>query len=238
MKETLLAKIRGNEVRMRPRAFFVAKLCAIAFVAGLIIVVSVGIFNFISFSLRINHHDALLGFGSRGIFLFMRFFPWWLAALDVALVLVLEWLLRQFRFASRIPMLYLLVLMLGITVTTGVAIDRATPLNDHFLGQADRDELPPPIGQYFEGARVPPPGDGSTCKCMIVSIDGNTVTAQEVDAATTTILTITIPSDAPELSSLTIGDIVFIAGDRHNHTISAFGVHKTPNTALQPRPQQ
>src|SRR5437773_112715 len=98
LKEQLLRDIRSGEVAMRPRYFFMLKIAALASVAAGVLAVSIFILNFILFGLRINHHEELLGFGTQGFLAFLRFFPWYLLILDVALITLLEFLLRRFKF--------------------------------------------------------------------------------------------------------------------------------------------
>jgi hypothetical protein len=151
LKEKILKDIRSGEVTMRPRIYFMLQIAALVLLALVVLVISVFIFNFIVFSIRINGDDAFLGFGPRGWGAFIQFFPWTLLVLDVALVALLEWLLRNFRFGNKIPALYLLGGLLALTVITGVIIDRATPFNDRMMER--RHDLPPPFGFVYGQAR-------------------------------------------------------------------------------------
>ena len=226
MKEKLLERIRGGELTMRPRAYFTIKIVILGLVAIAILVVSVSILNFISFSLRLNGHDSLLRFGPQGALLFLQLFPWMLLITDIVLVVFLEWLVRQFRFGSKIPILYLLAGILIATVSVGLVIDRGTTFNDTFLDRADQHRLPGPFGDYFEGARRSPSPDSGMCKCTVTAIKGNILSAEDIDVGTTTHLTIIVPFDDSHAttSSLSVGDVVFIAGIRHGNTIEAFGI--------------
>ncbi len=196
--------------------------------AFVVLVLSVFIFNFILFSIRINSHDSLLGFGPAGLETFIYIFPWALFFIDVALVFALEALVRRFRFAYKIPVLYLLAALLLATLAMAFIIDRGTDVNDRLLHRADRNELPF-VGELLEHARRPMPGSG-VCLCTITAISGNTITVADTRSGTTGMLTVILPADDPRATttSLEVGDTVFIAGDESQGVIRAFGVRKVP----------
>ncbi|MCE9643935.1 hypothetical protein K8Q93_01670 [Candidatus Parcubacteria bacterium] len=225
LKDQLLKDIRSGEVAMRPRYFFLLKIVALASVATAVLILSVFIFNFILFGLRINHHQELLGFGSRGLFTFLRVFPWFLLLLDVALVVLLEYLLRRFKFGYKVPVLYLLAGLFVGTLLAGFAVDRGTYFNDRML-EGSR-HLPPGLGHFYEGARRPPPPGGGLCRCTILAIDGSQLTVEDTRSGTTT-LVVLLPSNNPRATTtaLKVGDTVLIAGTEENGVIRAFGVRK------------
>ncbi len=225
LKDRILEKIATHEISMRPKLFFTLKLVALVVVAFFAVSISIFILNFMLFSIRINSHDALLGFGPRGLEAFVRFFPWPFLAVDAVLVLALQSLLRQFRFGYKTPALYLLVGLILSTVLLGFVVDRGTGFNDDVLGRADRHELMWPIGEFYEHARMPPPPGSGVCKCTVVSINGTTLTVQ--DTRSTTTLTVLLPQDDPHATTtnLKVGDVVFIAGDIKGDVLYAFGLH-------------
>jgi len=151
LKEKILSDIRSGQVHMRPRFYFVLQVAALALLAFVVLVISVFIFNFILFSIRINHVDTLLGFGPRGWGAFIQFFPWTWLLVDILLIAVLEWLLRTFRFGTKIPALYLLGALVAVTLVAGLAIDKGTPLNDDLLQR--HAGLPPPFGDLYSHVR-------------------------------------------------------------------------------------
>src|SRR5690348_1082993 len=108
MKQDIMNRIKSGELDMRPRIYFMLKLAALIVLMVATLVVSIFILTFILFSIRINSQDVLLGFGSRGLTTFLRFFPWGLLFIDIALIFLSQHLLRQFRFGYRIPALYVL----------------------------------------------------------------------------------------------------------------------------------
>ncbi len=226
MKDRLLRKIDARELLMRPKIYFTLQVAALTLVAIAVLLVSIFIFNFIFFSIRINSRDSLLGFGPRGIWAFLAFFPWMFLLVDVVLVLVLEWLLRKFRSGNRIPALYLLFGLIGLTVVTGLFIDRATGINDRMLLRSDEHLLPPPLDAFYGGARHHFAPESGICTCIITAIDGTVVYLRDADGTTT--LTAVLPLNDPRATTtlLKVGDIVIVAGDRRGDEIKAFGVHR------------
>jgi hypothetical protein len=213
---------------MRPRLYFSLKVAALVVVALAVLVITIFILNFILFSVRLNHEDELLGFGPQGIFTFLRFFPWPLLIADIGLVFLLEALVRQFRLGYKMPALYLLLALLGLTGVAAAALDRGTPLNDRLYEHRFDARLPG--AEIYDFARRPPPPGSGVCRCTILSIEGDTMTVQDTRGATST-LTIKLPMDDPRATStfLEVGDTILIAGQEKDGVIQAFGVRKIPD---------
>ncbi len=225
LKNKLLATIRSGEVTMKSRAYFIGRTLLTAGIAVSALLVSVFIINFISFSIRINQHEALLGFGGSGLLRFFTFFPWHLLVIDAVLLLLLQRLLRSFRRGYQTPLLYLIGGILVLSLSLGILIDLSTPLNDRAF--KNRGALPPPFGKIYGGAkRLPQRGDG-ICRCTILEIRGSTLIVEDTRSGTTT-LTVQLPANSPRATStrLQVGDVIFIAGEEREGVIHAFGVKK------------
>ncbi|MDB5254558.1 MAG: hypothetical protein JWL80_624 [Parcubacteria group bacterium] len=227
LKKTILEKINAKEISMRPKYYFTFKVAATVLIAAAVLVVSVFIFNFIFFTLRLNDHNELLGFGPRGFKTFFHFFPWGLLLIDIGLGMLLQSLLRHFKFGYRIPYLYLLGGLLLSSFLIGLGVDRITGLNEHFLNQSDKHELSGPLGRFYDHARQPPSRGEGVCTCMIIAIDKNILTVKDLHNAST-VLKIVLPMNDPHATTttLTVGDTVLIAGDEQEGVIEAFGVRK------------
>jgi hypothetical protein len=235
IKETILRKIQAHEIVMRPRLYFVLHMAALVVVTLAAIVISIFIFNFILFSIRINNQDAFLNFGPRGILAFLYFFPWSLFGLDIALIILLQFFLRKLRFGYKIPILYLLAGLIVSVLVFGFIIDRSSDINDRFLRGADEHRLPPPFGGIYSGARHMPARGSGICVCTIRAIEGNILTVEDTRSSTT--LRIILPPDDPHAttSSLIVGGRVFIAGDEDDGVIRAFGVRSIyENNEIKP----
>lgn len=226
MEESILARIRAEAVHVRPRAYFSLQLVALALLAIAVLVFSILVFNFIFFTVRINGNGTLLDFGPRGFLAYALFFPWPFLFLDIACIVLLEMLVRRFRFGYRSPILYLLIGLAAICIAGGFAMDRGTSFNDHLLNRAHENRLPPPFGALY-GRAPQPPGPGSgVCKCTITAIHGTTISADDADADPIRHLTIIADPHDPALSTLKVGDVVFVAGDESSSTIRAYGIHR------------
>jgi len=223
MKNNILGEIRSGVVLMRPKASFTFKLILLIFLVSLITGVSIFILNLIVFSARINHYDALLGFGASGLYTFIKFFPWYLMMLDVVLILLLLALVRKFRFGYKIPVLYLLSGIFASTILFAVALDFGTELNESLLKRSDK--LPGPIEKLYLTAEKRIPSGSGICFCKIISIDGNTLVAEDNRNAGFR-FKVLFPSKSTEKMLLEIvpGSVVFIAGVEKDGVIEAFGI--------------
>ncbi len=159
LKENILNKIRAHDLTMKPKLHFTLRLVAFGVLAVLIFVTSTFIFNFIFFTIRVSEHFELLGYGFRGVVVFVTLFPWGLLLVDVFLVLLLERVLRKFRFGYRSPILYLFLGLLALGAAIGLAVDRDTPVNDILMRRAHEHMLPRPINGFYENAHRPFPAE-------------------------------------------------------------------------------
>lgn len=229
LKDKLLKEIKAGDVTMTPRYYFTLKWAALVGTVAAILIVTIFIVNFIFFSIRLNSSEDLLGFGLEGFIAFIFFFPSHLALLDVGLILLLQWLLRHFKFGYSVPLLYLLAGLVFGAGLIGFALDRATPFNDHM--HEGRGHLPPPMRGIYDGAKRLHKGSG-ICRCTILAITGNTLTVEDTrpihDGGATSTLKVVIPLDARRATTtgLSVGDVVFIAGEEKDGAIEAFGVKK------------
>jgi hypothetical protein len=219
-KERILKRIEAPDFKVYSRTRFVLQMIALIVVAVLILLISIFLFNYIYFSLQISGRAALLHFGPPGIIPFLIFFPWPVLLLDILFVFVLQKLLRRFRFGYHIPILRLLFVIFIITTASGYLLAK-TSFNNMLLQKANENNLPPPFGVLFKNAKLPPP---DSCQCEITSINGNTLNAFDVNANTTTSLTVIFPANYSGLTSFKVGQIIFVAGARTaSNTIQAFG---------------
>ncbi len=225
-KDAVLEKIRAGAVQMRPRFYFVLKAFTVAVVAGLVLVLSIFLASFIFFSLRLNATDSLLSFGSRGLITFLQMFPWPFALLDLGLIFLLEWLLRRFRFAYSRPMLYILIALVAVVTSASLLVASGTRFHDSLLERADRDELPLPLGAFYEGAREKAASDFGVFRGEVIEIREDTfvISNDDMDADEDDgTWEIAYPSDY-ERYEIEVGDRVFVAGDEDEGAVSPYGV--------------
>lgn len=227
-KESVLAKIRERQITMRSKFSFTFETFLAAFVALIILLISIALANFILFGLRINGHDALLGFGARGLTAFLVIFPWPLLILDILLIVFLERLLRRFKFGYRSPVLYLLLGLLVIASGISFAIDRATPVNNVLFTRARTGGLPAPIGEFYINARVPAPHDRGIYRGTVTEVGTSTfeMSHDDLDADTDDAHYIVILPPRFPVIDLSVGERVYVAGDLEGGEIRAFGIRK------------
>jgi hypothetical protein len=219
----VLEKIRHKQVAMKPRLYFTLKSIALIVVAVLTLLISVAIGCFILFSIRTSYETSLLGFGPHGVLIFLQLFPWGLLIADIALIILLEWMLRRFRFGYKSPLLYLLFAIIVLTISVTVVLDQSHA-SDEFLQGAHEHGVPLMGNLYDQGRRPPPPGSGA-CPCVVTAIDGAILTMQEqVPDGTTRDVTVILPNDQAS-STIQVGDHLFIIGNFQNGILHAVDVH-------------
>ncbi|MBV9159376.1 MAG: hypothetical protein JO019_02135 [Candidatus Kaiserbacteria bacterium] len=232
IRDEVLQKIRSGEVSMHSSGYLALRIGMLAFVVLAALVISVLIFNFISFTIRLSDDSQLLGFGPRGIVFFVTMFPWALLAADAILLVIAERLLRRFRFGYKNPALILFAGLAVLTLALGLLIDNATPFNDRMLERAERHHLGPLDTMYARPHPGPP--EGGVCRCVVTAIGTSSVTAYNADASTSPIK-IQFPQElASATSSVYVGETIFVAGDRDGNTIYAFGFHTMPKRGAGP----
>lgn len=214
---------------MRPKLYFSLKVFATISVAVGILILSTFLFNFILFSIRINGQDALLGFGPRGVHVFLRFFPWMLLIADILLITLLGKLIRQFRFGYKTPVLIVLGAVFIGTILIATFLDRGTPLNDRLFRASRGQHLPAPMNSLYRGARFAPPAEGGVHKAEILSVAGSSLTVRLLDEegrTGTTTVTVLLPLNnfRATTTGLRSGDTVLIAGDETDGILRAFGI--------------
>ena len=147
----VLAKIRAGEVRMRSKGFFMARAALTTALIILILILSSTIASFVLFSLRETGHEFLLGFGGRGIAAFFALFPWPLLSVDLALLFLLDWLLRGFSFGYKYSFVSVF-LALFIASTLLALVINATAFHRTLESHADHGDLPV-AGLFYEETR-------------------------------------------------------------------------------------
>ena len=207
MKDKILNKITESHITMRPRLHFVLRFAMLLILIGAATLVSIALFGFIVFSIRLNAHMALLHYGPHGFFLFMHVFPWPLLLVDVVLLVIIERMLGAFSFVYRRPVLLIMLLLALVAGVMGEAFERNVPWNNTLRHQAHHVRT-------------------DMCHCIVTKIEGTTVTAEDQNEASTTIYTIQVPpmNDDATTTGLHIGDEIFIFGNPEGGMLQASGL--------------
>jgi len=220
--ESILKRIEKNELVPKTKSYFRLKFAALILVLVAIIVVTLFLSSFILFSLQVSGHTSLIGFGIAGWQVFFALFPWKLFFLEIVLVILLEYLLRSFKFGYKIPVLYLLAAVTLLVIVSAVAID-LTPLHTSLLNRADHHHLPEPFASLYESTRRPPPDGYGIYRGTVTSIASNTLT-MDVDnrlgIGTTSIVEVVVPV-GQSTSTIEVGDKVYVKGEKVQGIIEA-----------------
>jgi hypothetical protein len=228
IKENVLEKIRTSEVRMKPRYHFVLKVAFISFLAVLSLSASAFLFSYIFFSIQVTHHLFLVGFGERGIITFLLFFPWQILAIDIVLLLILERMLKQFKFGYRSPLAYLFLAILALAIVFAIIINE-TSFHQGLLDEAEHNHLPV-VGGFYDHLRAPPLREQGLFRGIVDQVASTTFTIYPVNGDDgSSSVTVVVPPGTLLVGVLQSGDEVFIAGDATGTTIQAYGLRKVTN---------
>lgn len=225
IQQRVLEKIRSGKVAMRPRLYFMLRLALIGTVAVAAFLASVFALSFALFSVEKSGEAFLLGFGSRGIATFLALFPWWTSLLAVALLILLEALVRDFSY--RLPLLRLFLAALAVAALGSVLL-AATPLHAFLLSRADRDALPL-LGPLYEGIHDNHWDHGVyrgyvTAKTGTGFIISHSDTDLDSDDGSWTIL----PPQGFDLSAVSTGEKAYVLGQFENGIVHASDIELTP----------
>jgi hypothetical protein len=245
IRKSVLDKIQAGDIHMRSKAFFIGKMIAIIVVALLILLTSAFFVSFISFSLRASGRLILLGFGWQGVKVFVLTFPWGLMLIDLVFVVILERMLRSFRFGYRSPLVYLLGGVLVIVVVGGLVLDEETSLHSE-VWHAERSGSAPVFffSTLYNNVPQPPHDEGvfrGTVVFMGVAspggpaffiLKGDDPDSDIGDFATTSIVwKVLLPPNmnAADNVDVGIGDRILVAGEVMPDGVHAYGIQKVPN---------
>lgn len=223
IKTKVFEQIRSGDVRIRPRAYFVAQIIFIVLLSIIAIALAVFVMSFAIFSLHESGEQFLLGFGIRGVLTFFVLFPWLAFIADIILFALIEWLFRYFKFGYRIPILRAFLAIAIFAFLGGIFIN-LTPLHSALLNRADRGRLSF-LGEWYETVHESHVAQG-VFRGTVTSIRGNTFVISHNDNdrdADDGIWTVIVP---PGFNPAGIheGDKAYVAGSAASATIQAYGI--------------
>jgi hypothetical protein len=230
LKQQILEKIQKGELTMRPKAFFVAKIVVLSILIFITFILSVFLVSYTFFSLREGGHIFLLGFGGRGFFEFFLLFPWIILLVDVGLIILLDWLLKRFRFAYHNPMLYLFIGSLLVITVFGSIVDM-TSFHKRILIMAEGQRFPVPgVGGFYSGLRRSREDEGLfRGEVTELSTSSFMMENAHFDPGEDKFYHVFTPDGFDIVTFIHEGDQVFVAGDvLPNGEIRAYGVRTVP----------
>ncbi len=120
----VMKKIQKQEVKMRPRAYFV--LGSMLLGAGIVGVLLVTVFltGAVFFKLRISEAVQYLGLGKPGLRFFVRSFPWKVMGLAGLSFWSGSWMLKKHSKAYKVGLLWLVLGAVVTVIGLGLLMDR------------------------------------------------------------------------------------------------------------------
>lgn len=225
--QSVLDRITGGQLRMRPRWLFMLEHISIA---AAIVVVAVGLVylgSFIVYLWRTAHLSALPGFGPGGTGLFFRDFPWWHLGIILLSVIAFIYLLRRHTHLYRWPLSVTLgVFVLAFGAATWVTA--ITPLHERLADEAFRGGVPI-AGPWYRANQ--PLVRGLITPGKITKVNKKNLTLQTMHGS----VNITI-NDQTQLEpnwQPAVGQLVVVIGEQEGSTITAAGIR--PLEHLPPR---
>lgn len=121
-KDFVLDKIKEGKISMKPKARFVAQTLLLGLGLSVLLLFSVYIVSFITFSLRISGMVFLPGLGFMGLRILFGALPWILILLSVLLIILLEFFSGKIAFVYKRPAIYSLAVIIAIVLLAGIVI--------------------------------------------------------------------------------------------------------------------
>ncbi|MES2437015.1 MAG: hypothetical protein V4519_03295 [Patescibacteria group bacterium] len=228
--KSILEKIQKNEITIKPKTYFRLKLIALFVTVTAIVFLSLFLSSLILFTIRVSGQASLIGFGPSGSQVFFHLFPWSWLIVEILLIIILEKLLRSFRFGYKIPVLFLFIGAVVFISASAFVIDKLH-MHDEVMRRG-----PKSFGGVYDRARRPPPppmGRG-IYRGIITSIGTSTldITIDDRRNASTTSRSVVLPP-AFDISDLNPGDRIFIQGEMSDGVINALDVKKAERPLMQ-----
>lgn len=217
----VLSKIKKDQIKMRPRVYFVLKsvliICSVFFVALFVLYLT----SFILFALRASGAWYLSGFGFYGLKASFILLPWLLIIIAVVLFVVLEIFVRHFSFAYHRPILYLIIGIVILTLLGSFIIDK-TQFHPCLFQKAQEGRLPV-LGRFYRDLGIEK--DRNVSRGIILEVSNNNL---QIKTPRGKILNVNITSETQLFDGADIkkDDVVIILGERNDSEIQAVGIRK------------
>ena len=120
IKSHVLQQIQAGKISMKPKFHHLLKIISLVVVACFTLLISSFLVSFIVFSIVESGKLFLLGFGARGFLIFFFLFPWSLLVIEIAFIILLEWLIKKFKFGYRSSLTTLILVILCISILISI----------------------------------------------------------------------------------------------------------------------
>jgi hypothetical protein len=230
IQENVLQKIHARAISMHSRAYFAFRTAAVSLTALSVLALSLFLVSFIFFSINASGTGFLLEFKEQGFMAFVSLFPWTIFLWVLILLIALEVLLRYFKFSYRVPLLRTFLWVVIISIAGSILIS-FTPLHSLLLSEADSDNLPV-IGPLYTQIHNSHQEQG-VYRGIVTSIATSSfvISHADTDRDSDEGSWIIQPPSGFNLSTLSMGEKVYIAGRLQNNIVYAYGIHRiSPKT--------
>lgn len=137
----IVAKIKTGQIAPRSRWYFVLRAILFGLGAAILFVSLLFFVSFVVFVLRASGLTGASSFGFRGAGLLLASLPWFLVAVSLVFLIVLEVLVRRYAFAYRRPLLLTLGGIFLFAIVGGFLAEQAG-MHRAMLRFADERHLP------------------------------------------------------------------------------------------------
>lgn len=211
IEEEVLKKIECGDVKMKPKSYFLVKAIILILFTFSIFVLTTVLVSFIIFTL-LNRGDLfLLGFGGKGLYKFILMFPWYLLVVNAVLLILLDYLIRRFRFGYNSPVIYLFLGTL-VFVTTFSYVINYTSIHRMLYGFASRNNLPY-AGMMYDRMRIIHNEDG-VFRGVVTSIGDDYIIVKPANFQNhSELIKVYAPEGIDLKNFVKVGEEIYIAGD-------------------------
>ena len=215
----VIDKIQCDQIKIRPKIYFVLRITLVALTTLFVVLFILYLVSFIIFNLRASGVWFLPGFGFPALGVFFISLPWFLILIALILIIVLELLVKHFRFAYRRPILYSILGIIIFTLLGSFAISK-THLHSDLFWKAREGKLSV-VGGFYRGFGA---SKLSNVHCGMVSdtID-NGFYLETVKGEILTVI-VTSTTRFPPKIVIKKDDKIIVMGKRDNGMVKAFGI--------------
>lgn len=215
LEESILESIKAGRLTMRPQWYFALRTSLLALGALLLFITLLYFVSFIVFYLRETGALYAPQFPGTGIMTILRALPWIFVAISALFIIVLQVLVRRYSFGYRRPILYSLILLVGVLGAGGLLV---APLHLSLFRSAQSRKLPiaGPLYRGFMPHHIP-----TLTKGTIVALGPSSFVLEDIRGGTTTVL---FTSETRFPTDLSPGTSVVIFGRGLGSSTQAFDV--------------
>lgn len=221
IQDKVLQAIKTGEVKAKSKWFFYAQSLLMAL--GVLICALLLLFfaSLIIFSLRSSGALFAPGFGFYGLRVFFASLPWLILVAVILLLILLEWMLRRYKFAYQKPLLYTFV-GLGMVFIVGSLIISRAHIHEELFEQARMRHII--VGEPFY-RRYGMPGRGEVTRGTVIQKNADGCDIETKDNETVHVI-ITPQTKLDGTDFCDLDKLIMVLGPRDDGSIQAFGIKK------------